>query len=92
MTKVITYAAGCGAFVKVGRCVNLERRIASLQTGNPLVIEVLGWVDEDIEHSTHRLLAQHSVPRVRGEWFQDSPRLRELLWARGLIWNQPEVG
>lgn len=58
-----------GKFTKIGYTgSDVEGRIASLQTGCPYNIELLGVIDGDVEleRSLHKQLEKY---RVRGEWF-----------------------
>ena len=60
--------------VKVGWTVNIEKRLADVQTGYPYDLKVLFSIEHIharfVEAEAHRRLAAH---RLRGEWF-DVPR------------------
>lgn len=64
------YFARCEGYVKIGRSVNVERRIANLQTTMPFDIGPV-WVIadplRDLERECHHQFAAH---RHRGEWFR----------------------
>jgi tRNA U38,U39,U40 pseudouridine synthase TruA len=55
-------------FVKFGKANNVKRRLAALQTSNPLELRVLAQADwpDSAEARIHALLRHSSV---RGEWF-----------------------
>lgn len=62
------YFAQAGEFIKCGYATNVERRIALLQTANPLPISVLATCDggRDVEAAFHRLM---QPDLARGEWY-----------------------
>lgn len=53
-------------------------RLATLQTGSPVLLKLLGTIEGTVEHEKdlHRRFAAH---RVHGEWFQAIPELLELI-------------
>jgi hypothetical protein len=63
-----TYVIECKeiACVKIGRAYDVDKRIATLQTGCPLDLEVYKTFNVDIEFELH---AMFSDKRRRGEWF-----------------------
>lgn len=65
-------------YVKIGRCQSRRAtaRLDALQTGCPCKLVLLGTVERDIEKELHK---RHRDSRERGEWFELSPSLRELL-------------
>ena len=65
--------SGC---IKVGKSVNVPERIAELQTGSPANLEIVHIIKGDHEKQIHALLAEFAV---RGEWFKDGERQRDLL-------------
>lgn len=79
-----TYALAVPGFIKVGKATNVARRVCTIQAANPHRIELLGFVRYDIELKMHRVLVDAGVKRVRGEWFEDTPRARVVLAAFGL--------
>lgn len=61
-------------------------RMATLQTGSPVPLELLGYiedVDAGVEKYLHDRLRRH---RLHGEWFKARPRV--LRWLRWLM-EQP---
>lgn len=64
--EVFTYIVRCGQFVKIGRTKNPETRLLTMQTNNPVKLELAWCWPEDIEKALHDYFAKH---RVRGEWF-----------------------
>jgi hypothetical protein len=64
------YFVRCGDFVKVGFAVDVDSRVAELQTGNPHKLQMMA-VLTDVLPSTERLFhrVMHEY-RHRGEWFR----------------------
>lgn len=54
--------------IKIGKTCHLKTRIASLQTGSGIDLQVLAVIDGDIERDLHKTF---SDLRVHGEWFKD---------------------
>lgn len=69
--------------IKVGRAVNVRKRIASLQTGNPRKLELLHVVPggSHLEWQLHRRPHGH---RLVGEWFDGEQIPRFLEFVGGL--------
>ena len=69
------------SFVKVGRTVDVRKRLESLQCGNPMGLQLLGCVKggPELEGNLHRWLKpyRHSC----GEWFQYSYRVAQYINA-----------
>lgn len=63
--------------IKIGVASDVEKRLASLQTGNPRALQLLHVLPGDgaLEWSLHKSLA---ADRLVGEWF-DGERTREFL-------------
>lgn len=62
-----------GEFIKIGISNNIQKRINSIQTGNPKRLELLRSIEctfeshaINLEKLLHRALSEH---RVKGEWF-----------------------
>lgn len=68
------YFAECGDFIKIGFTFSVEKRIASLSTGNPLPITLMhvAKAGREFEQELHKRFASL---RGRGEWFQKHPDL-----------------
>lgn len=75
-TYNVLYVVSCmdGKYKKIGVCKsnNFEKRLKSLQTGNPHKIEV-EWVEERTEANKaetylHRCFMEN---KTTGEWFED---------------------
>jgi hypothetical protein len=62
--------------VKIGRTEDVARRLADLQTANPMTLRVLLVRDGDHEAELHQLFAED---RIQGEWFHFSTRIRRYL-------------
>jgi hypothetical protein len=59
--------------VKIGRSVAFKKRFRHLQMASPDDLEVIGTLPGDFELEYHKM---HRNSRVKGEWFDYSPRLR----------------
>jgi hypothetical protein len=76
---VYVYFVGDGELVKIGRTINMEGRLAALQTSHHRKLELLALAvgDPKSETTLHR---RFSAGRTRGEWFRrDTPGLMELI-------------
>ena len=74
--------------IKIGRAVELRRRIGQLQTGNPVSLELLGWLTTGNDTTTEQALHKHYADsRERGEWFSitQDHALRELTLNHGFV-------
>jgi hypothetical protein len=81
----LTYVVSDGEFLKIGRATDAAKRIASLQTGNPRRLVLLGVVARNIEQRIHECLGLRGVQRHVGEWFDDNAVARDLLARAGLL-------
>jgi hypothetical protein len=73
--KSWVYFMQSGDLIKIGVARDVQKRIASLQCGNPEPITLLAAVAGD--HKTERHLHQRfATDRVRGEWFAYSPAIK----------------
>lgn len=76
----ITYFIQCvsGGPIKIGRTEDLETRLAGLQVSNHEELVVLCSVKshKDLEPELHALLDKY---RVRGEWFEPSKDVLEVM-------------
>lgn len=87
---VRTYIArnASGGLIKIGRSVNPEDRMKSLQTGAGCELEILAVIDGDKERELHKQFAEF---RVFGEWFSDSSGLIEKYAKAANAGNSGEV-
>lgn len=80
--KSCVYFITDGQYVKIGQTDNIEKRMKSLQTGNPKKLSLIHVIPTDepnlIEWGLHK---RYEKQRVRGEWFDI---LGEVLATRGL--------
>lgn len=65
------YIVSCGDLIKIGVTNDIDKRVKTLQTGNPFPI-VVEFVEQKrqaykIESYLHRMFEQY---RVQGEWFK----------------------
>ena len=65
-----------GGPIKIGFSDDVDKRMSSLRSSNPEPLILLGVMEGDRveEKKVHRLFK-----RKRGEWFYDSPELREFI-------------
>ena len=64
---------GCSP-IKIGVAKNIEARKRNLQTGNPLELRLLGWIETADEFGLEACLKnQFNAARSRGEWFNIQP-------------------
>ena len=70
--------------VKIGKTLDVERRLEELQIAAGHELALLGFVRNDIEGEVHRQLRAMRA-HVRGEWFRLDEATREVLRARGLL-------
>lgn len=71
MSLVYFIQSGANGPIKIGTALNVTKRMAMLQTGNPEQLMLLSTVSggRDLESALHFHLASE---RVRGEWFKPS--------------------
>lgn len=64
---------GCSS-IKIGVAKNIAERKRNLQTGNPLVLKLLGWIEVANAFELERQFHQHfKSAHARGEWFAIEP-------------------
>lgn len=68
------YVMGCGAFVKIGKGLDPQKRLFQCQTGNPHEIRLLVTVPLYL-YTEERAHGRFDHLRIRGEWFH---RTREM--------------
>lgn len=61
-----------GGPVKIGSAWEPEKRLGSLQTGNPEALRIIGLMYDQPERFFHEKFAHL---RLRGEWFRPDPEL-----------------
>jgi Meiotically Up-regulated Gene 113 (MUG113) protein len=60
--------------IKIGVAKNIEGRKRNLQTGNPLELRLLGWIQTSDDFGLEAQLKKHFLAvRGRGEWFDIEP-------------------
>lgn len=71
-----------GVHVKIGKSKDIQKRLASLQTGSPLPLELLGFIpcsDEKERTWTEAMIHEECLDQVvHGEWF-NMPRIQALM-------------
>lgn len=75
--------------VKIGRADYPASRLASMQSGNPRELHMLGWFEApaEVERQLHSLLSQY---RIRGEWFEPHAVVFAALEECLEIWGAPD--
>jgi hypothetical protein len=73
----VYFIAGAG-LIKIGITTNLTSRIRAIRNSSPVPLELLGSVPgtTHIENRAHQKFAHL---RRHGEWFEDTPELREFI-------------
>lgn len=67
----------CGGPIKVGFTKGRpQQRLMELQTGSPLKLKLVGWMEGNSEREVH---AQLHWARLHGEWFLDDEWLIEFI-------------
>lgn len=81
MSESVVYAIDAGGRVKIGRTVDLPRRMSEIQVTCPDPIVCLGTAPGGaaLEKALHRQFGRH---RCHGEWFNLGPDDRKVLLAR----------
>lgn len=76
--KAYIYAIQCNKFVKIGQSVDVQKRLAGLQTSNPYPLSLLGAVKapSDLEFAIHKYLESF---RERLEWFRMTKRVMRVV-------------
>lgn len=72
------YAVAGGDLVKFGKAINVQSRLASLQTGSPVELILLGSVlgPKSLESEVHAWAEPH---HQRGEWFKRTDAIERLI-------------
>lgn len=70
----VTYVVRLGESgpIKIGKAIDVDARIAKLQTGCPEKLHVIKVIGKNIEAELHRRFADY---RKHGEWFDPAPEL-----------------
>ena len=70
-------------YAKIGKAVDLKKRLSVIQIGSPLRLRVFGYIESErsnvAEKYIHKLLTKDNVS---GEWFQVSPKLIQIIRSR----------
>lgn len=69
-----------GELHKIGRAIDISKRLAGLQTLSPLPLKLVGaWYVADCRQTERKMHSQFAKCRVRGEWFRLGFRLFDLI-------------
>jgi hypothetical protein len=75
-TNIYFVRAGLSGLIKIGKAVDVARRLKTLRTGSSEPLELLGSTPDTsgglLERAIHRDFA---ADRARGEWFNPTPAL-----------------
>jgi len=90
MSVVYFIQAETGGPIKIGTALDVSKRIAMLQTGNPEQLVVLHTFpgQRDLESALHATLREH---RIRGEWFADCPEVRRVMQSTPIALKAPSL-
>jgi len=69
---IVYFLQGSNGFIKIGRAINVNKRIQSLSSGSPVELKLLAITKVHKEFEIHRMFKES---RSRGEWFKPSPEL-----------------
>jgi hypothetical protein len=77
------YVLGFGDYIKIGVSANIDERMITLQTPEPVQLHALidGWLSDEAE--LHRRFAKY---RLQGEWFRKEGELAD--WVATLSQSQ----
>lgn len=64
--------------IKIGRTVDVSKRLANLSTGSVAKLKLIHVFPYDVEQELHRRFARLRV-RDNGEWFRSSPGLEDFI-------------
>jgi predicted GIY-YIG superfamily endonuclease len=74
------YIMQCNNYIKIGVSKNPERRIKSLQTGNPYKIKLILAIEDsaayDLEYQFHKY---YEKEKSVGEWFEINDNIRNFV-------------
>ncbi len=71
------YFLSDGNKIKIGYSDRVIERVSDLQTGNPDKLELIGLIPNGTKRTELSLKKRFILDKVRGEWFQDTPGVRE---------------
>nr|WP_263858290.1 GIY-YIG nuclease family protein [Waterburya agarophytonicola] len=78
--------------IKIGMAKNVEKRLKSLQTSNPIILELLHTIHldsvEDAQKLEYVLHQKFSHLRMNGEWFEASEELRTYIKHAPVSYSQ----
>lgn len=81
------YFMSAAGLIKIGVTADVDVRWRSLNNSSPVPIDLLGFYP-GTQSDERELHARFKHLRVRGEWFSDTPELRELILEKcGEIWT-----
>lgn len=73
--------------IKIGYAKNIGQRISSLQTANPELLKLIGYIYESVvsENDAH---IRYASDHIRGEWFKYSRAMVEYINVKGVLVNE----
>lgn len=75
-------------FIKIGSSADVEMRVRDFEQALPTDVERLGWIHltEFWRLEENRIHMALKSRRVRGEWFHDTPDVRQFIAKYGKPW------
>jgi hypothetical protein len=67
------------SYVKIGIAINIEKRLACLQIGNPQKLKVVGVIKRGGRSKEKQLHDQFNKYRASGEWFRFEKPIKEII-------------
>ena len=77
----VVYFIQMGGFgpIKIGYASNVDKRLSSLQTGNPEKLRIIKTIPASSKQDESSFHKMFSHLRISGEWFEFSKELKEFL-------------
>jgi hypothetical protein len=67
-------------WVKIGRTINLSKRLSSIQTGCPCLLEILGYIkSKDANKLEKQMHRKFNRSKMHGEWYVLSKDIMEFI-------------
>ena len=87
----VTYfiQAVTGGAIKIGKTVDVQLRLKSLQTSSPTKLVCLGQIDGDCEENLHE---RFHADRLNGEWFRPTAALCRYIEQHAKVAELPQPG
>jgi hypothetical protein len=83
--KTYIIKSPASGLLKIGKTIDMKQRLAALQNGSGVPLEVLVVIDENIEHELH---LRFKNLRVFGEWFRDDGQIAQFIEEGKKSWER----